>query len=149
MAMIQLPTEFKEFLRSFNDHDVEYLLIGGYAVGYHGYPRATADIDVWVACNQSNADRIVEALKTFGFDVPELTPALFLEERRIVRMGRAPLRIEIMMSVDGVEFEACYRERIVDTIEGIEISFISLEHLKKNKRASGRLKDLSDLDYLD
>ncbi len=147
--MIQLPTEFKEFLRSFNDHDVEYLLIGGYAVGYHGYPRATADIDVWVACKESNADRIVEALKTFGFDVPELTPALFLEEHRIVRMGRAPLRIEIMMSVDGVAFEACYRERIVDTIEGMEISVISLEHLKQNKRASGRLKDLADLDYLD
>ena len=147
--MIQLPTEFKEFLRSFNDHDVEYLLIGGYAVGYHGYPRATADIDVWVACKESNADRIVEALKTFGFDVPELTPALFLEEHRIVRMGRAPLRIEISMSVDGVEFEACYRERIVDTIEGLEISIISLEHLKQNKRASGRLKDLADLDYLD
>ncbi len=147
--MIQLPTEFKEFLRSFNDHDVEYLLIGGYAVGYHGYPRATADIDVWVACKESNADRIVEALKTFGFDVPELTPALFLEEHRIVRMGRAPLRIEISMSIDGVEFEACYRERIVDTIEGLEISIISLEHLKQNKRASGRLKDLADLDYLD
>ena len=147
--MIQLPTEFKEFLRSFNDHDVEYLLIGGYAVGYHGYPRATADIDVWVACNQSNADRIVEALKTFGFDVPELTPALFLEEHHIVRMGRAPLRIKISMSIDGVEFEACYRERIVDTIEGLEISIINLEHLKQNKRASGRLKDLADLDYLD
>ncbi len=147
--MIQLPTEFKEFLRSFNDHNVEYLLIGGYAVGYHGYPRATADIDVWVACNQSNADRIVETLKAFGFDVPELTPALFLEEHRIVRMGRAPLRIEISMSIDGVEFEACYRERIVDTIEGLEISIINLEHLKQNKRASGRLKDLADLDYLD
>ncbi len=147
--MIQLPTEFKEFLRSFIDHDVEYLLIRGYAVGYHGYPRATADIDVWVACKESNADRIVEALKTFGFDVPELTPALFLEEHRIVRMGRAPLRIEISMSVDGVEFEACYRERIVDTIEGLEISIISLEHLKQNKRASGRLKDLADLDYRD
>ncbi len=147
--MIQLPTEFKEFLRSFIDHDVEYLLIGGYAVGYHGYPRATADIDVWVACNQSNTDRIVEALKTFGFDVPELTPALFLEEHRIVRMGRAPLRIEISMSIDGVEFEACYRERIVDTIEDLEISIINLEHLKQNKRASGRLKDLADLDYLD
>ncbi len=149
MATIQLPTEFKEFLRSFNDHDVEYLLIGGYAVGYHGYPRATAAIDVWVACKKSNADRIVEALKTFGFDVPELTPALFLEEHRIVRMGIAPLRIEISMSIDGVEFEACYRERIVDTIEGLEISIISLEQLKQNKRASGRLKDLADLDYLD
>ena len=119
--MIQLPTEFKEFLRSFIDHDVDYLLIEGYAVGYHGYPRATADITVWVACNRSNADRIVEALKAFGFDVPELTPALFLKEQRVVRMGIAPLRIEISMSVDGVEFEACYRERIVDTIAGIEI----------------------------
>ncbi len=147
--MIQLPTEFKEFLRSFNDHDVEYLLIGGYAVSYHGYPRATADITVWVACNRSNADRIVEALKAFGFDVPELTPALFLKEQRVVRMGIAPLRIEISMSVDGVEFEACYRERIVDTIEGMEISIINLEHLKQNKRASGRLKDLADLEYLE
>ncbi len=149
MAMIQLPTEFKEFLRSFNDHDVDYLLIEGYAVGYHGYPRATADIDVWVACKESNADRIVEALKTFGFDVPELTPALFLEEQRVVRMGIAPLRIEISMSIDGVEFEACYQERIVDTIESLEVSIINLKHLKQNKRASGRLKDLADLDYLD
>lgn len=146
--MIQLPTEFKEFLRSFNEYNVEYLLIGGYAVGYHGYPRTTADIDVWVACNRSNADRIVEALKAFGFDVPELAPALFLEEQRVVRMGVPPLRIEIMMSVDGVAFETCYRERIVDTIEGMEVSIISLEHLKQNKRASGRLKDLADLEYL-
>ncbi len=143
--MIQLPTEFQEFLKSLKDHGVEYLLVGGYAVGYHGYPRTTADIDVWVKVSNDNAKRIVEALVDFGFGVENLNPALFMKKERIVRMGNAPLRIEILMSISGVEFEACYLERVDDILEGIEVSIIGLGCLKKNKKASGRLKDLSDL----
>ncbi len=86
MATIHLPSDFKEFLKLLNAHQVEYLLIGGYAVGYHGYPRATADMDIWVAMNPSNAQRIVVALKEFGFDLPELSPELFLKEWQIIRM---------------------------------------------------------------
>lgn len=146
--MIQLPTEFQEFLKSFKKKEVKYLLVGGYAVGYHGYPRATADIDVWVDVSLQNAQRIVDALVDFGFEVDNLESELFLEENRVVRMGNAPLRIEILMSISGVEFEECYRSRIIDVWESVEVSVIGLDCLKKNKRASGRLKDLSDLEYL-
>ena len=146
--MTRLPIEFQEFLRSLNEHRVRYLLVGGYAVGYYGYPRTTADIDVWVALSRENAQKMVAALEAFGFGVPELKPALFLDENRIVRMGNAPLRIEIMMSVSGVKFESCYAERVVDTLDGIEVSIIGLDCLKRNKKASGRHKDLDDLEHL-
>jgi len=76
MAMIHLPPDFKEFLKLLNAHQVEYLLIGGYAVGYHGYPRATADMDIWIAMHSANAERIVAVLKEFGFDLPELSLAV-------------------------------------------------------------------------
>ena len=146
--MTRLPTEFREFLKLLSKHQVRYLLVGGYAVGYYGYPRATADIDCWIACDQVNAERMVSALVEFGFGVEALTPALFLEAHRIVRMGYAPLRIEIMMSISGVGFESCYAARQDDVLDGVEVSIIGLECLKKNKRASGRHKDLDDLEHL-
>jgi hypothetical protein len=95
MATIRLPADFKEFLKLLGVHEVEYLLIGGYAVGYHGYPRATGDMDVFVASHQENADKLVAALKEFGFDLPELSAELFLKENQVVRMGVPPLRIEL------------------------------------------------------
>jgi hypothetical protein len=90
MATPSLPPDFKEFLQLLNAKSVEYLLIGGYAVGYYGYVRATADIDVWLAMTPENADRAVEALREFGFNVPELSPELFLRPDSIVRMGLPP-----------------------------------------------------------
>ena len=92
MATTHLPPDFKEFLRLLNAHHVEYLLIGGYAVGYHGYPRATADMDIWVALHPDNADRIVAVLKDFGFDPPDLSAELFLREWQIIRLGEPPVR---------------------------------------------------------
>lgn len=148
MAMIPLPPDFSEFLRLLNEHEVRYLLVGGYAVGYHGYVRATADMDVWVRRDRKNAERIVVVLQEFGFRVSELKPDLFLREDRIVRMGVPPMRIEIMTSASGVEFDDCYESRIVDEWDDIRVDVISLEKLKANKRASGRLKDLSDLEHL-
>ena len=129
-------------------HGVEYLLIGGYAVGYHGYPRPTGDLDIWVAIEPRNADRIVAALREFGFDDPGLTRDLFLQHQKVVRMGVVPFRIEIMTSISGVSFDECYAERIEGMIDGEEVLLIDLPNLKKNKRASGRLKDLADLDRL-
>lgn len=108
MATIRLPQDFKEFLRLLNAHEVEYLLIGGYAVGYFGYPRATADMDIWVAMNPANAERIVAVLKEFGFDVPDLSAELFLKEWRIVRLGVPPVRIEISTTISGVDFDECF-----------------------------------------
>ena len=148
MATIHLPSDFKEFLKLLNAHQVEYLLIGGYAVGYHGYPRATADMDIWIAMNPSNSQRIVIVLKEFGFDLPELSPELFLKEWQIIRMGVPPIRIEIATTVSGVNFNECYAERVVDTLDGFEVNLISLKHLKLNKKACGRHRDLADLENL-
>ena len=148
MATIRLPPDFKEFLRLLNSHRVEYLLIGGYAVSYHGYPRATADMDVWVAVHPENAGRLVAALKEFGFDVPELSPQLFLSGNQVIRMGVPPMRIEVLTTISGVSFEVCYASRIMDVIDDVEVHLISLEHLRRNKQASGRYKDLDDLEHL-
>jgi hypothetical protein len=146
--MIRLPQDFKEFLLLLNVHRVEYLLVGGYAVGYHGYPRATVDLDIWVAVTPINASRLVEVFREFGFDVEELTADLFLHENKIIRIGEPPLRIEVMTSVSGVTFADCYKQRIVDQIDGIQVNFIDLQSLKANKLAAGRHKDLNDLENL-
>ncbi len=146
--MTQLPIEFRDFLKSLKTHGVEYLLVGGYAVGYHGYPRTTADIDVWIRISRENAKRMVAALVEFGFGVSALNSSMFLEPNRIVRMGHAPLRIEILMSVSGVSFDKCYAKRIEDKLDGVEVSIIDLGCLRANKKASGRHKDLDDLEHL-
>lgn len=145
---IKLPPDFKEFLKLLKANNVQYLLIGGYAVGYYGYPRATGDIDIWVAIHPENAQKLVHTLQEFGFDTPDLTTELFLTEKSIVRLGVPPMRIELMTTISGVQFEECFIERIVDFLDGIEVNLINLEHLKQNKKASGRFKDLDDLEHL-
>jgi len=148
MATIHLPQDFKEFLRLLNAHQVEYLLIGGYAVGYFGYPRATADMDIWIAMNPANAERIVMALKEFGFNLPDLSAELFLKEWQIIRLGVPPVRIEISTTISGVNFDECFAEKEVVELDGEQVNLISLNHLKINKKASGRHQDLADLDNL-
>ncbi|MBI5029652.1 MAG: hypothetical protein HZB51_03940 [Chloroflexi bacterium] len=148
MATIRLPPDFQEFLRLLNARKIKYLVIGGYAVGYHGYPRATADMDIWIAIQPRNAEKVVAVLREFGFDIPGLSAELFLKEKQIVRMGVPPLRLEITTSISGVEFDECYRARVVAKIDGVSINLISLKHLKINKKASGRFKDLNDLENL-
>ena len=148
MATIRLPNDFKDFLKLLNANRVEYLLIGGYAVGYYGYPRATGDMDIWVAVNPENADKIVVALKKFGFAVPELSAELFLRQNQIVRMGLPPMRIELTTTISGVNFEECYPARVVAELDDVKVNLIDLKHLKINKKASGRYKDLNDLENL-
>lgn len=148
MAMTKLPQDFKDFLKLLTTHKVEYLLIGGYAVSYHGYPRATADMDIWIAINKTNANKMVTVLKEFGFDVPQLSTDLFFNPKKVIRMGMPPFRIEVLTELDGVEFDKCFREKIIDEIDGIQINIINLNDLKINKKASGRFKDLNDLEYL-
>ena len=146
--MTHVPPDFKEFLRLPNAHRVEYLLIGGYAVAYHGYPRAAADMDIWIAANAENAEKVVAALKEFGFDEPGLSAELFLKEGQMVRMGAPPVRTEIATTISGVVFDECYMERVVDVLDGVEANIISLPRLKANKKAAGRHRDLNDLEHL-
>ena len=148
MATTRLPKDFRDFLKLLNSHEVEYLLIGGYAIGYHGYPRATADMDVWVGMDNKNAEKIVSVLREFGFDLPEIRKEIFLQQNKIFRMGHAPLRIELLTSVSGVEFQECFKNRVEDTIDDIKVKIIDLSHLKINKKATGRYKDLDDLENL-
>jgi hypothetical protein len=148
MATTLLPPDFKEFLQLLSLKQVEYLLVGGYAVGYHGYPRATADMDIWISINPLNAERVVAVLQEFGLAVPELSEELFLEENRVVRMGLPPFRIGIITTISGVSFEECFAQRVIDTIDGVAVNLISLPHLKANKQASGRFRDLNDLENL-
>ncbi|MFH2044715.1 MAG: hypothetical protein ABIK92_06175 [Pseudomonadota bacterium] len=123
-------------------------MIGGYAVGYHGYPRATNDMDIWIAIDPEIAEQMVLALKEFGFDTPQLSKELFLKKNSIIRMGIAPIRIEILTTISGVNFEECFKQKIVDEIDGIEVNIISLKQLKINKKSSGRHKDLDDFENL-
>ena len=146
--MIRLPPDFKEFLRLLNSHRVEYLLIGGYAVGYHGYPRPTGDMDVWIAVSSPNAARVVGALVEFGFRAEDVPAALFTEPGKIVRMGVPPMRLEIVTSISGVDFAACYARRTSAVVDGVVVNVIGLDDLKTNKKASGRHKDLNDLEQL-
>ena len=143
-----LPPDFKEFLNILKGKNVRYLLIGGYAVGYHGYPRSTNDMDIWIAIDTQTARQMVSALKEFGFDTPQLSEELFLKEKNIVRMGIAPMRIEILTTISGVNFGECFEQKVVDEIDGIEVNIISLKQLKINKKASGRHKDLDDFENL-
>ena len=145
---LELPNDFKEFLKLLRAHGVEYLLIGGYAVGVHGRPRFTNDLDVWVAIAPANAKRVVGALREFGFEDPGLSEDLFLKPDSIVRMGVEPVRIEIATAISGVEFDECYRERLETELDGVRVSVINLHHLRVNKLATGRSKDLADLETL-
>ena len=142
---MQLPDDFKEFLKLLNDHKVEYLLIGGYAVSYYGYPRATADMDVWVRMSSTNAKALVQALTLFGFAVPNLSEELFLKERNVVRMGIPPLRLEVLLSISALEFEDCYSKRLEVDVDGVPVCLIDKADLLINKKASGRPKDLIDV----
>lgn len=105
-------------------------------------------MDVWIAPTADNAARAISALRDFGFDVPELSEELLLTPDNILRMGIPPFRLEVLSSISGVSFADAYTERVVDIIDGVEVSIISLRHLKINKAASGRLKDLTDLEHL-
>lgn len=148
MATIRLSTEFKEFLRLLNSVGVEYLVVGGYAVAFHGHPRSTGDLDIWIATSAENVARVRRALTEFGFSQQLVTSAPLDIEGNVIRMGRPPLRIELLTSVSGVAFDACYRRRETQVVDEIEVTFISRTDLLANKRAAGRAQDLADLEAL-
>ena len=145
---IRLIKGFKEFLKLLNDHGVRYLLVGGYAVGFHGYPRGTKDLDIWVSPDPVNAEQLTKAVREFGFDLSEVTTALFMNPDQIVRMGVQPNQLELFTRMPGVEFEECCRERVISDFEGVAVDIICLDHLLKSKRASGRYRDLDDIENL-
>jgi len=148
MATTRLPADFRDFLKLLNSHRVEYLLVGGYAVCYHGYYRNTVDIDFWIAISPENATKMTGLIREFGFNVAELSPALFLQKGRMIRMGVEPTRIEILTEISGCDFSDCYERRVEGTLDGQPVTIIGLSDLIKNKISTGRLKDLDDAQKL-
>jgi hypothetical protein len=144
-----LNQDFKEFVQSLNEHNVRYLIIGGYAVAFHGHPRYTKDLDVWIELAPQNAANMLKALMDFGFGSLELTEHDFLEPDQIIQLGYPPSRIDILTTLAGVDFADCYASKVITTIDDIPMNFIDLENLKKNKQAAGRLQDLADLENLE
>lgn len=124
-------------------------MVGGYAVALHGYPRYTKDMDIWIERTPENAARLLKALEQFGFASLGLQESDFLEPDQIIQLGYPPRCIDLLTSLPGVEFQECYLGRVEVEIEGGTVPFISLEHLKQNKRASGRHQDLADLENLE
>src|ERR1044071_4810053 len=148
MAKRQLTPEFREFLACLNRANVEYLLVGGFAVNYYGYHRFTEDIDFWIAVSDANFDRLLAAIRDFfGEDLTGLDKT-FLQNNESLFLGRVPNKIEVFQKASGVNFEMVYPRRVETTLEGIPVKIIPLEDLQINKRASGRHKDLADLENL-
>lgn len=142
---IRLPEDFKEFLRLLRASEAEHLLVGGYAVGFYGYPRPTGVMDIWISNSRENASRVLKVFNGFGFDSRELTTSSFTLPKSIVRVGIAPFKIEVITHIDGVSFDECFPRRNEAEIDGCVVNLIDLSDLMTNKKASARPKDLDDL----
>lgn len=140
--------DFREFIQSLNDNQVKYLVIGGYAVAFHGHPRYTKDLDVWIWPEHENVNKLLKALGDFGFASLGFTVDDFINPDDVVQLGYPPNRIDLLTELQGVEFEPCYHARVEAEVDGTKIYFMDLEHLKRNKEATGRNQDLADLDNL-
>lgn len=143
-----LNQDFKEFIQSLNSNSVRYLLVGGYALAAHGHPRYTKDLDIWVERDASNAAKLIKALSQFGFSSLGLTEEDFLLPDQVIQLGYPPVRIDLLTSADGVDFLECFEKHLTVIIDGLEIALIDIESLCKNKRATGRMQDLADIEAL-
>lgn len=143
-----LGKDFREFVALLNAQGVEYLIVGAYAVGAHGHPRYTGDLDVWVRPTVDNSARTVAAVNAFGFASFEVPADGFSQPGKVLQLGGRPLGIDIMTSVAGVEFDTAWQRRMTVDLEGLPVHFLGLEDLVASKKATGRPKDLGDLDEL-
>jgi hypothetical protein len=144
-----LNQDFREFIQSLNDNQVRYLVVGGYAVALHGYPRYTKDIDIWIELAPENASRLVRSLDQFGFGSLGLKEQDFLDADTIIQLGYPPRRIDLLTTLPGVDFDQCFAERVVVDFDELPVNFIDLENLKKNKLATGRAQDIADIENLE
>jgi hypothetical protein len=143
-----LNQDFKEFIVILNANDVRYLVVGGYAVGFHGSPRYTKDIDIWIESSQENANKILIALSQFGFGSLGLKVEDFVIPDMVIQLGYAPVRIDLLTSLAGVNFTDCFKRRVIEKVSDVNVNFIDLESLIINKRVSGRHQDLADVEKL-
>jgi len=145
---MKLDRNFLEFIECCVAREVRFLIVGGYALAAHGHPRATKDLDVWIWMEPSNAQRALDAISDFGFAAAGLTVDDLLDPKAVIQMGQPPIRIDVLPTIDGVDFEQCWPNRVEMTLEGLTIPFIGEADFIANKRASGRPRDLADIDDL-
>lgn len=145
---VPLNADLRDFLSLCVRHELRFLVIGGHAVAAHGHPRFTKDLDIWIWVDPENAARMVRVLDEFGFASAGLTEADFTDAGDIVQLGYPPNRIDILTSIPGVEFEPCWERRVIGELDDVEVPFIGYSDLERNKLATGRDRDLGDVDDL-
>ena len=140
--------DFREFIELLIKNKAEYMIVGGYAVGIHGHPRYTGDLDIWLNPTPQNAELILKSVNDFGFSSFKLTQADFTKPGNVIQLGYPPLRIDLLTEIDGVTFEECFKNRKEVTIDDLKVNFIGYDDLLKNKKESGRPRDIDDIDHL-
>ena len=146
--MIPIPRDFRDFIALLNEKRVRYVVVGGYAVAFHGHPRTTGDLDVFMELSLKNAKLMLSVFEAFGFNTEGTAPEFFMDRGQVVRLGREPLKLEILNDISGVSFAECWAHRVKAPLGDLRINFIDLERLLANKQASGRLKDKLDVSEL-
>jgi predicted nucleotidyltransferase len=146
---VKLQRDLREFVESLLSRGVEFVIVGGHAVAFHGYPRMTDDIDILVRPSVVNGERIIDALEAFGFGDIGLTADSFTASDRVIQLGRAPNRVDLLTEIYGVSFDEVWSTRVEATLDGLLVSMIGREALIRNKRATGRAQDLADLEKLE
>ncbi|MCK4752838.1 MAG: hypothetical protein KAS75_05275 [Planctomycetes bacterium] len=145
---MEIQEDFKELLELFNTHKVEYLIVGGYALAFHGAPRFTGDIDLLVKADSENAKHILAALKEFGFGSLKLSENDFTSPNNVIQLGTPPVRVDIMTSITAVDWEKAQADKVQANYGDTPTYFISKDNFVANKKALGRKKDLADLEAL-
>ena len=140
--------DFREFIELLIKNKAEYLIVGGYAVGIHGHPRYTGDLDIWLNPTPKNAELILKSVNEFGFSSFKLTQADFTKSGNVIQLGYPPLRIDLLTEIDGVTFDECYKNRKEVILEELKVNFIGYNDLLKNKKETGRPRDIDDIDNL-
>jgi len=146
---MEVQPDFKEFLKLLNENKAEYLIVGSYALAFHGSPRYTGDMDIYVKPEPGNAGKIMAVLGKFGFSSVEISAMDFSGEDKIVQLGVPPVRIDLMTSLTGVSWEEAFSGSVSGFYDDIQVRFIGREELIKNKKAVGRKKDLADIESID
>lgn len=141
--------DFRELLLAFNAHGVEYLVVGAHALAAHGHVRATKDLDVWVRPSAHNATRVMAALTAFGAPLQDLSEDDLARRGLVFQIGVAPVRVDVITAIDGVEFGDAWPDRLEATLDDLRVPILSRHHLLANKKAAGRLQDLADVEWLE
>lgn len=144
-----MNSDFRELIAEFNAHGVEYLVVGAHALAAHGHVRATKDLDVWIRPSWENAQRAIAALAAFGAPLHDLTTSDLATPGVVFQIGVAPIRIDILTAIDGVLFDGAWAHRVASQFGGLDVFVLSRNDLVRNKRASGRLQDLADVEWLE